>query len=122
MGARDLSRVHHGTRDWTHRSPAEDPACDSSANLPQVKYWQVWNEPNLFQFLNPQFNASGDPVCLGSIGRDVKRRSLEAFQFPFVAFAHNGRVSAWGRIPPDAVAGSPFSGGHRPVGGRRSRL
>ena len=30
---------------------------------PFVRFWAIWNEPNLQQFLSPQFNASGKSVA-----------------------------------------------------------
>jgi hypothetical protein len=33
------------------------------AGFPQVSYFTVWNEPNLDQFLHPQFSASGADVA-----------------------------------------------------------
>src|SRR5262249_47270949 len=30
---------------------------------PFVRFWAIWNEPNLEQFLSPQFNASGKSVA-----------------------------------------------------------
>jgi len=32
---------------------------DSSGRLPRVRYYQPWNEPNLSDFLNPQWTRSG---------------------------------------------------------------
>jgi aryl-phospho-beta-D-glucosidase BglC (GH1 family) len=32
------------------------------AGFPFVRFWSVWNEPNLSLFLTPQFNAAGKPV------------------------------------------------------------
>jgi hypothetical protein len=36
----------------------------------------------------------------GFAGDARKSKSLRAFRFPFVAFAGNGRISVWGRLPP----------------------
>ena len=33
-----------------------------AAGLPQVRYYQAWNEPNLFSYLNPQWNGTA-PVA-----------------------------------------------------------
>ena len=33
------------------------------AGYPYVRFWSVWNEPNLNRFLTPQFNANGRPVA-----------------------------------------------------------
>ena len=31
-------------------------------DLPRVRYWQIWNEPNLDSYLMPQYDAKGRPV------------------------------------------------------------
>ncbi len=33
------------------------------AGYPHVRFWSVWNEPNLNLFLTPQFNRNGRPVA-----------------------------------------------------------
>jgi len=33
------------------------------AGYPYVRFWSVWNEPNLNLFLTPQFNGNGRPVA-----------------------------------------------------------
>jgi Cellulase (glycosyl hydrolase family 5) len=33
------------------------------AGYPFVRFWSVWNEPNLQQFLAPQFNSAGESVA-----------------------------------------------------------
>jgi hypothetical protein len=45
-------------------------------------------------------NSKG--LCAVNMGSDVEKPSLEAFRFPFVAFAGGGNVSVWGRKPPGA--------------------
>jgi hypothetical protein len=32
-------------------------------NIPFVRFWSIWNEPNLTTFLKPQFNAKGKSVA-----------------------------------------------------------
>jgi hypothetical protein len=32
------------------------------ARLPRIRYWQIWNEPNLPAYLSPQYDAKGRPV------------------------------------------------------------
>lgn len=34
-----------------------------SAPLPEVRYWEIWNEPNLLGFLSPQRDALGNSVA-----------------------------------------------------------
>jgi hypothetical protein len=33
------------------------PAAPFAEALPRVRYWQVWNEPNLYYYFRPQFNG-----------------------------------------------------------------
>lgn len=51
-------------------------------NLPRVRYWQAWNEPNYFRHLMPQYNtAFSDPVGANSrlLSPGVYRGLLNAF-------------------------------------------
>jgi hypothetical protein len=41
-------------------------------------------------------------LCAIDPANDVRKPSFEAFRFPFIAFAKNGKVSVWGRVPPGA--------------------
>lgn len=34
-------------------------------DLPRVRYWQAWNEPNLNKFLRPQIDQTGKPLAVG---------------------------------------------------------
>jgi hypothetical protein len=34
----------------------------SFSRLPRVRYWQIWNEPNLPSYLTPQYDANGRPA------------------------------------------------------------
>jgi hypothetical protein len=50
-------------------------------------------------------STADDPnntLCTLDPVNDVRKPSFEAFRFPFVAFAKNGKVSVWGRVPPGA--------------------
>ncbi len=40
--------------------------------LPEVRHWELWNEPNLGAFLSPQFNR-GRPYAMGHYVRMVSR-------------------------------------------------
>ena len=42
-------------------------------DLPRVRYWQVWNEPNLSVFLTPQLDGT-DVVSAGVVPRHGQRR------------------------------------------------
>jgi hypothetical protein len=39
------------------------------SGFPFVRFWSVWNEPNLQQFLRPQFNAKGRSVAPANYAR-----------------------------------------------------
>jgi hypothetical protein len=47
------------------------------ANLPRVRYYQAWNEPNLWNFLNPQWTRHGGRFQPASPA--IYRRLLNAF-------------------------------------------
>ncbi len=56
-------------------------ACDSSRatpgasrDIPFVRFWSVWNEPNLQLFLSPQFDARGRSVAPANYARLVRGR------------------------------------------------
>ena len=50
--------------------------------LPAVRLWQVWNEPNIYRFLTPQFDSPlGQPVPRGAraLSPGIYRELLNAF-------------------------------------------
>jgi len=54
-------------------------SCGTGSTLPRVDFWSVWNEPNLFLFLHPQF-SHGRSVS-GQLYRglfDAAQRALDA--------------------------------------------
>jgi len=69
-----------GTPDWANRGKGQNRAPDrmsdlqafaqalasrysgTNPGLPHVRFYSVWNEPNLEQFLAPTFDAKGRPV------------------------------------------------------------
>lgn len=50
----------------------QDPL-NPGTNLPQVRYWQAWNEPNLSNYIEPQWTSSGSGLVAESpiIYRDL---------------------------------------------------
>jgi hypothetical protein len=67
------------------------------AYLPRVRYWQAWNEPNLDEYLSPQWTRSGrhwvdtSPV--------VYRRLLNAFYAAVKGVSHSNFVITAGTSP-----------------------
>jgi len=53
-----------------------DPAV-AGGTLPRVRYWQVWNEPNLTNYLTPQWRRRGDSY--DPLSPVTYRRLLNAF-------------------------------------------
>jgi len=70
----------------------------------QVRYYQAWNEPNIFSFINPQYEG-GEPV-----GSDIYRRMLNAF--------YDGVNAADGTATVISGGTAPYG---EPPGGRRTR-
>jgi hypothetical protein len=66
-------------------------------DMPFPKYWYQSG----FYFCGAA-SSSDDSACENaSIFGDAKKTlSFKAFRFPFVAFAHRGRLLVWGRTPP----------------------
>jgi hypothetical protein len=64
-----------------------------SAGLPRVRYWQVWNEPNISPFLSPQF-LNGQPFAPGHY-----RRMVNAFAEAVKAVSGDNIVIAGGTAP-----------------------
>ncbi|MDQ3729669.1 MAG: hypothetical protein M3355_08765, partial [Actinomycetota bacterium] len=59
----------------------------------QVRYYQAWNEPNIFSFLNPQYEG-GELV-----GSDIYRRLLNAFYDGVNAVDPTAKVISAGTAP-----------------------
>jgi len=54
----------------------------SFGGLPRVRYWQVWNEPNYFRHLGPQYNTPlSEPVRRSSrlLSPDIYRALVNSF-------------------------------------------
>lgn len=79
------------------------------AGLPRVRYWQAWNEPNIFRFLNPQFSGpeatpstpDSAPLPAGAkpLSPDVYRGMLNAFGHAVHAVHRDNKVIAGGLSP-----------------------
>jgi hypothetical protein len=76
----------------------------STPGLPRVTYWQAWNEPNLNQYLNPQWTSSGSPASPG-----IYRGLENAFYASVKAVSSTNYVVAAGTAP----YGDPDPGGAR---------
>jgi hypothetical protein len=62
--------------------------------LPRVKYWQIWNEPNLLSYLRPQVDASHRPLS-----PDIYRRMVNAAADAIHAVHRDNIVIAGGMSP-----------------------
>jgi len=72
---------------------------------PFVRFWSVWNEPNLQRFLSPQFNAAGKSVAPGNYAK------LAAAAYTGIK-AGNARAKV--AIGETSARGSDKPGGIRP--------
>jgi hypothetical protein len=70
--------------------------------FPFVRFWSVWNEPNLQQFLRPQFNAKGKSVAPANYAR-------------LYAAAYAG-IKAGNRMAKVAIGETSARGSDRPTG------
>ena len=71
-------------------------------DLPRVRYWQAWNEPNYFRHLMPQYNtAFSDPVRPNSqiVSAGIYRRMLNGFARS-VHRVHRDNVAITGGLAP----------------------
>ncbi|HYZ81821.1 MAG TPA: hypothetical protein VE571_11150, partial [Solirubrobacteraceae bacterium] len=66
-------------------------------NLPRVKYWQGWNEPNLSLYLTPQWTRSGGK--LHDTSADIFRGLLNAFYKGVKAVSKTNVVVTAGTSP-----------------------
>ncbi len=76
-------------------------------NLPRVRLWQAWNEPNLPNYLEPQWVARG--ATWGPFSPSWYRRMLNAF-YTAIKSVHADNVVATAGIAP---AGEPVDGDGR---------
>ena len=69
----------------------------ATPGYPAVRYWTVWNEPNLQQFLAPQFTPSGGdaaPALYAKLYRAAYRGIKAGYPAALVGI---GETSPWGR-------------------------
>ena len=76
------------------------------AGYPYVRFWSVWNEPNLNLFLTPQFNGNGQSVAPANYAK------LHAAAY---AGIKAGNPTAQVAIGETSARGSDKPGGLRPV-------
>ena len=72
----------------------------------QVRYYQAWNEPNIYPFLNPQYEGPNDTL----VGPDIYRRLLNSFYEGVHEVDGTAKVITGGTAPYG-----------EPPGGRRTR-
>lgn len=82
------------SRRFSGRFP--DPA-EPGASLPRVRHWQVWNEPNLWPFLQPQWERRGRRWAESSAAH--YRRMLNASYRALKLVTPANRVIAGGLAP-----------------------
>ena len=82
--------------------------------LPAVRLWQVWNEPNIYRFLMPQFDSPfADPVPAGAraLSPGIYRDLLNAFAPAVHGVSKRNLVITGGMTPfGRAFAASPAVG------------
>ena len=66
----------------------------STPGVPRVSYWQAWNEPNLNQYLNPQWTSSNAPES-----PTIYRNLENAFYASVKAVSSSNYVVAAGTAP-----------------------
>jgi hypothetical protein len=79
-----------------------------SGPLPEVEYFEVWNEPNLSRFLTPQWEGTRPESAIHY------RRLLNAF-YDGVKVAHPGAQVVAGATAPYGDPGHPRTGRMRPL-------
>ncbi len=65
--------------------------------LPQVSYWQAWNEPNLAYYLSPQWKRAGRGWAPASV--DIYRSMLNAFYTAVKSVSPSNFVVMGGTAP-----------------------
>jgi hypothetical protein len=72
--------------------------------LPFVRFWSIWNEPNLQLFLAPQFNAAGKPIAPANYAK--------------LAAAGYAGIKAGSPMAKIAIGETSARGSDRPAGAR----
>ncbi len=78
------------------------------ADLPRVRYYEAWNEPNLPQYLNPQFSGQQ------AVSAELYRQMLSAF-YDAVKSVDPSNVVIAGATAPFGDPPQPFPGRVRPL-------
>jgi hypothetical protein len=82
--------------------------------LPRVRLWQLWNEPNIYRFLTPQFDsplASPVPANARALSPELYRNMLNAFAGAVRGVSTSNIVITGGMTPFGRdFAGSPAVG------------
>src|SRR5204863_108897 len=85
-------------------------------SLPRVRYWQAWNEPNLTNFLTPQWSRRHGHLVAASPG--IYRHLLNAFYAGVKAARRSDVVVTAGTAPfGDHRRGAPLRIREHPPGG-----
>ena len=113
----------------TSRRPSPRATPAAIAGYPFVRYYSVWNEPNLQQFLAPQYNRGGQAGraadLRGHLPRRVRRHQGGEPRMPSSASARRPPAAATAtsteRRAGDGVA-RPLREGSSPSRGRRSKF
>lgn len=77
--------------------------------LPRVRLWQVWNEPNIYRFLMPQFDSpfsSPVPSSAHALSPEIYRTMVNAFANAVRGVSRSNIVITGGMTP----FGRPFPG------------
>ena len=118
-----IGKRYDGTFDPANAGPGPNP-------LPRVRFWAIWNEPNLTLFLKPQFKggksvsgalyrelflaaqrglqASGhgdDPILIGETSPGPGRQGTDPITFLRGVFCLNSRFRPRGNCDPIKAAG-----------------
>ena len=81
------------------------------AFLPRVRYWQVWNEPNLDHYLTPQWNST--PHGFAPASPAIYRRMLNAFYAAVKGVTQSNVVVSAGMAPYGNPPGVGAPAGYR---------
>jgi hypothetical protein len=77
---------------------------DGTHDMPRVRYWEAWNEPNVNLYLSPQFNSAGT-----SISPRLYRALLNRFATAVHAVRSGNVVVAGGLSPFTVVSGATIT-------------
>lgn len=92
----------------SRRGPTASAAALPGEPLPAVRFWSIWNEPNVWNFLAPQFASSSSPV---EAAAPLYRSLVDAGYSGLVATGHGGDTILIGETAPQ---GTKTKGANRP--------